>query len=44
MYEIRKLTDMEAAFDFYHTYSVATTAEVSDLWRDKTNASPPLWG
>jgi hypothetical protein len=24
MYEIRKLTDMEAAFDFYHTYSVTS--------------------
>lgn len=44
MLDIRQLTDMEAAFDFYHTYSVAATAEVSPLWRDKRDGYPPALG
>ena len=44
MYDIRTLTDMGAAYDFYHTYSVASTAEISPLWREKTDAYPPALG
>ena len=39
MYEIRVLTDMGAAFDFYHRYSVAFPVEA-----DLTNAYPPALG
>ena len=28
MYDIRILTDMDAAYDFYHTYSTATLDEI----------------
>lgn len=44
MYDIRTLTDMGAAYDFYHTYSVASTAEISPLWREETDAYPPALG
>ena len=44
MYEIRVLTDMGSASDFYSRFSVASTAEISSIWRDKTDGYPPALG
>ncbi len=44
MYDIRLLSDMDAAFDFYHTYSVTSASELSASRQERTSAYPPSLG